>query len=110
VDSKVLPRVLIVWAAHTAASEDIPSWGEIGASAARALDAHQSLLTVSRINPSPVLRGLVLCSQFEAGSSRIAAEKEKLHMLTIPTAPGKWLDAAEVIALSLDDMLEKMIV
>ena len=109
VNGKAQPCVLIVWAVHTAASASIPSWGGIGESAVRALGSHQALLNMARINPSPILRGLVLCSKFEAEASGIEAEHEKLLLVSIPTTPGAWMDAAESITLSLDDMLEKMI-
>ncbi|MEW6218786.1 MAG: DUF2357 domain-containing protein [Thermodesulfobacteriota bacterium] len=108
VEQKVPPRVLIVWAVHTAASTKIPSWEKIAASAAKALDGHQTLLDMARLEQPPMLRGLVLCSHFEPKASS-EVNREKLRLITVPMMPAGWMDGTETIMLSLHYMLEKML-
>lgn len=106
------PQVLILWSVHTAATAKRPSWDAVGMSAVKALGGHQAILDMARSSHPPVLRALVLCSDMDAVKSDIAFEKDsELMLLTIPTAPGRWMDAVkDDIALALDAMLEAMIV
>jgi len=103
------PKVLILWAAHTAASLDIPSWKAIRDSAAKALQDHQVALNMARIGNLPELRGIVLCSNSSAIESDIEAGTDGLHLVSVPTKPWQWMSAVEYIALVLDDVLEKML-
>jgi hypothetical protein len=105
------PQVLVLWAAHTAASYAIPSWFDIRASAAKALRNHQVILDAARINGSgaPKLHGLVLCSRLDAVESDTLTGKDGLHLVSVPTKPWQWMSAVEYIALVLDTVLKEMI-
>ncbi|MBM3302296.1 MAG: DUF2357 domain-containing protein, partial [Deltaproteobacteria bacterium] len=51
------PLILIVWAIHTAATENRPHWTEIGSSAGRALQNHKRIFDQARELDFPRLRG-----------------------------------------------------
>ncbi|MFH1485155.1 MAG: DUF2357 domain-containing protein [Chloroflexota bacterium] len=101
-------HILIVWAAHTAASSHITDWGAIGNSAFKALQGHQALMNMARISPPAHLRGLVLCSRLDTNKSEIEFEQGGLRLVSVPTTPRNWIGAAQNIALALDDVLEEM--
>jgi len=105
---KAAPQILIVWAAHTAASAQRIAWNDVYASAVKALHGHQTLLHMDRIPFSPTLHGLVLCSRLDAN---IHSEEgaDNLVLVSVPASPMHWIDAlSEDIILALDKLIGKM--
>jgi hypothetical protein len=105
------PQVLILWAAHTAASASatVPSWNDISDSAVKALQGHQVVLNMARMRDVPKLHGLVLCSNLGTVKSDIKTYRDGLQIVSVPTKPWLWMSAVEDIALVLDAVLEEML-
>lgn len=104
------PLVLVVWAVHTAAVEQHPSWREIARSAGRALQNHRRIIDQSRELDTPRLRGFVIASDLEATAADLyPGASEDLHLVQVPTDQRHWQDAMAGISLVIQDILEAVL-
>ncbi|MGA2224462.1 MAG: DUF2357 domain-containing protein [Syntrophobacteraceae bacterium] len=100
--------VLVVWAVHTAASEDHPTWTEIGKSAGRGLIAHSHVLNELGDPDFPILRGFVVGSDMESAAADLhPGAGDDLHLVQVATDQRCWDDALKGIILVIEDILEE---
>lgn len=99
--------VLILWAVHTAASEDHPTWTEISQSAGRALLAHSHVLNEMGDPDFPIIRGFIVASDMKSAAADLhPGSGMDLHLVQVATDQRCWKDALSGIALVLEDILE----
>lgn len=99
--------VLVVWAVHTAAAENHPSWTEIGHSAGRALQTHSRILDELGDPDFPFLRGFVVASDMESVAADLhPGAGEDLHLVQVATDQRCWEQALMGIKLVIEDILE----
>ncbi len=99
--------VLVVWAVHTAAAENHPSWTEIGHSAGRALHTHSRILDELGDPDFPLLRGFVVASDMESAAADLhPGVGEDLHLVQVATDQRCWEQALMGIKLVIEDILE----
>lgn len=99
--------VLIIWAVHTAAAEDHPSWMEIGRSAGNALQAHFRILDELGDPEFPLLRGFVVASDMDSTAADLhPGMNGDLHLVQVATDQRCWSEALNGIMLVIEDILE----
>ena len=82
-------HVLVVWAAHTAASLIMARLeGNRCLRLPKVPSRPSTLMNMARISPCPHLRGLVLCSNIETDKSEIEFEQQGLLLISVPTHLG----------------------
>lgn len=99
--------VVIIWAVHTAASEEHPSWDNIGLSAGRALLAHSHIMNELGDPVFPKLHGFVVASDIKAASADLhPGSGDALHLVQVATDQRCWEEALKGIVLVIEDILE----
>ena len=101
------PLVLVVWAVHTAAAEEHPSWEKIRRSAGQALQTHSRILDELGDPNFPRLRGFIVGSDMEAEAADVhQGIGEDLHLVQVATDQRCWKDALVWISIVIQDILE----
>jgi hypothetical protein len=99
--------VLVVWAVHTAAAENHPTWSAIGHSAGRALQTHSRILDELGDPDLPFLHGFVVASDMEAKRADMhLGAGDDLHLIQVATDQRCWREALNGIILVIEDILE----
>jgi hypothetical protein len=99
--------VLVVWAVHTAAAENHPTWAEIGHSAGRALQTHYRILDELGDPNFPLLHGFVVASDMESKRADMhLGAGDDLHLVQVATDQRCWREALNGIILVIEDILE----
>ncbi len=102
-------KVIVVWAAHTAGAERIPTWEEIGRSAKQALDKH-TLLLGERVPNFPEIHGFVVASDLQANEAEPhEGTSEQLPLVQVATDQRCWKDAVTWLALIVEDILRNVL-
>lgn len=102
--------VLIIWAVHTAAAKDHPSWKEIGLSAGNALQAHFRILDELGDPLFPLLRGFVVASDMDSMAADLhPGMNGDLHLVQVAIDQRYWSEALNGIMLVIEDILESVL-
>jgi hypothetical protein len=97
-------KVIVVWAVHTAGTEQRPSWRDIGSSAKRAL-LRQSSVLGERLPDFPELHGFVVASDLDAKEADLHIGPEQLHLVQVATDQRCWEDAIAGLAAIIEDII-----